>query len=69
MVLAASIIRAMEAASISETSVNFYQVTRRNIQEDSHLPVMCSSGSVKVMEFIVQLSDYQLLKKDCACWS
>jgi hypothetical protein len=27
----------MEAASISEMSVNFYQTTRRNNQEDSHL--------------------------------
>jgi hypothetical protein len=27
----------MEAAMISETSVNFYQTTRRNILEDSHL--------------------------------
>jgi hypothetical protein len=37
-VLAASIIRAMmEAASISETSVNVYQTTRRNNPEDSHL--------------------------------
>jgi hypothetical protein len=26
----------MEAASISETSVNFYQTTRRNNPEDSH---------------------------------
>jgi hypothetical protein len=33
-VLAASIIRAM---STSETSVNLYQTTRRNIPEDSHL--------------------------------
>jgi hypothetical protein len=31
----ASIIRAI--ASISETSVNFYQTTRRNIPEDSYL--------------------------------
>jgi hypothetical protein len=29
----------MEAASTSETSVNFYQTTRRNILEDSHLHV------------------------------
>jgi hypothetical protein len=40
--LVVSIIRAMialkmEAASTSETSVNFYQTTRRNIPEDSHL--------------------------------
>jgi hypothetical protein len=27
----------MEAASISETSVNFYQTTWRNNPEDSHL--------------------------------
>jgi hypothetical protein len=29
--------RKMEALSISETSVNFYQTTRRNNPEDSHL--------------------------------
>jgi hypothetical protein len=27
----------MEAGSVSETSVNFYQTTRRFIPEDSHL--------------------------------
>jgi hypothetical protein len=27
----------MEAANTSETSVNFYQTTRRNNPEDSHL--------------------------------
>jgi hypothetical protein len=27
----------MEAASTSETSVNFYKTTLRNIPEDSHL--------------------------------
>jgi hypothetical protein len=37
-VLAASIIALMtEAANTSETSVNFYQTTRRNNPEDSHL--------------------------------
>jgi hypothetical protein len=38
-VCAASIIRAMmmEAAHTSETSVNFYQTTRRYNPEDSHL--------------------------------
>jgi hypothetical protein len=46
----------MEAASTSETSVNFYQTTRRNNPEDSHLdtrsienlkthPVFLSSNS------------------------
>jgi hypothetical protein len=42
-VLAASIIRLialmMEAASISKTSVNFYQTTRYNNPEDSHLRI------------------------------
>jgi hypothetical protein len=27
----------IEAENTSETSVNFYQITRRSIQEDSHL--------------------------------
>jgi hypothetical protein len=27
----------METASTSETSINFYQTTRRNNREDSHL--------------------------------
>jgi hypothetical protein len=40
-VLAASIIRAMmKAASTSEASVNFYQITRRNITEDSPFHVL-----------------------------
>jgi hypothetical protein len=33
----ASIIEELEAVSTSETSVNIYQTTRRNIPEDSHL--------------------------------
>jgi hypothetical protein len=45
VVFAASIIRAIisiialmrEGASTSETLVNFYKTTRRNIPEDSHL--------------------------------
>jgi hypothetical protein len=36
-VLTASIIRAMIAVSTSETSANFYEITRRNIPDDSHL--------------------------------
>jgi hypothetical protein len=36
-VLAPAIALMMEAASTSETSVNFYQTTRRNNPEDSHL--------------------------------
>jgi hypothetical protein len=32
----------MEAASTSETSVNFYQTTKRNNPEDSHIHTRCS---------------------------
>jgi hypothetical protein len=46
-----SIIRAMstlmmEAVSTSETSVNFYDTTRRNIPEDSHLQKQISPSEV-----------------------
>jgi hypothetical protein len=40
------IILMMEAASTSETSVNFYQTTRRNTPEDSHLHISLTSSSV-----------------------
>jgi hypothetical protein len=36
---AMAIVLMMEAASTSETSVNFYQTTRRSNPEDSHLLV------------------------------
>jgi hypothetical protein len=42
-VLSAAIALMMEAASTSETSINFYQTTRRNNPEDSHLHVCLSS--------------------------
>jgi hypothetical protein len=35
--LVRAIARMMETANISETTINFYQTTRRNIPEDSHL--------------------------------
>jgi hypothetical protein len=34
----------MEAVDISETSVNFYYTTRRNIPEDSHIHILYVSG-------------------------
>jgi hypothetical protein len=45
-VLAASIVRViialmMEAESTSETSISFYQTTRRKIPEDSHTHTRC----------------------------
>jgi hypothetical protein len=35
----APIVLMMEVVNTSETSINFYQATRRNIMEDSHLLV------------------------------
>jgi hypothetical protein len=54
-VLVASNIRAiitlvMEAARTSETSVNFYQTTLRNNQEDSHFHDV--SGSINEGKFL-----------------
>jgi hypothetical protein len=37
ILLGGTIVLMMEAVSTYETSVNFYQTTRRNIPEDSHL--------------------------------
>jgi hypothetical protein len=48
----------MEAASISETLVNFYQTTWCNIPEDSHLHGNKPSGSIKGREFLAWLSGY-----------
>jgi hypothetical protein len=52
--LAASIIRAMKAASISGTSLNFYHTTRRNNLEDSHLHKNLSFG-INLFIFIKSL--------------
>jgi hypothetical protein len=44
----------MEAASISETSVNFYQITRRNNLEDSHLHIL---NALRVRQLLQQKRD------------
>jgi hypothetical protein len=46
-VVTASTIRAIkvEAVSTSETSVNFYETTRRNILEDCHVKQMCLTNA------------------------
>jgi hypothetical protein len=59
----------MEVASTSETSVNFYQTTRRNIPENSYVYGNEPSVSIKCGEFLDYLSSYQLLKKDPAPWT
>jgi hypothetical protein len=62
--LAASIIRAtlialmMEVVSTTETSVNFYQTTRRNTPEDSHFHTR------RREKLKSQQRDCQLLKKN-----
>jgi hypothetical protein len=44
----------MEAARTSETSVNFYQTTRRNNPEDIHLQgVMFLSGRVSMLNMAI----------------
>jgi hypothetical protein len=67
-VLAACIIRAMmEAASISETSVNFYQTIRRNNPEDSHLHTRRRPGTdlkifLRLQFNVFSTPGYNLLK-------
>jgi hypothetical protein len=66
------IVLLMEAASTSETSVNFYETTRRNIPEDSHLhkiPVPWFGfdvGTSKCESYTLQLYNpfYQLTDSD-----
>jgi hypothetical protein len=51
--LTASITRAMsvmETVSSSETSVNIYQISRRNIPEDSHLQDRCLFRGIRQNE-------------------
>jgi hypothetical protein len=43
----------MEAVSTSETSVNFYEITRRNIPEDSHLQLSSGSHSYHHTEIVI----------------
>jgi hypothetical protein len=48
----------MEAASTSETSVNFYQTETRNIPEDSHLQIRCRENlKSHQLSFTVHVTD------------
>jgi hypothetical protein len=62
--VADSIIRAMmEAASTSETSVNFYRTTQRYSPEDSHLRNSIQFSSlIKVFTNIKQISGRKRIK-------
>jgi hypothetical protein len=58
----------MEVASISETSVNFYQTARRNNPEDSHL-LTCRRENLKALVFTNFLNgSADELIKCCAEW-
>jgi hypothetical protein len=52
----------MEATSTSQTLVNFYQTTRRNNPEDSHLP---NIGMIKSrrMGWVGEINTYILVRK------
>jgi hypothetical protein len=45
----------MEAASTSETSVNFYQTTRRNKPDDRHLHTEISQTDPMFKSFLLRL--------------
>jgi hypothetical protein len=51
----------MEAASTSETSVNFYQTTRRNIPEDSNLRFFFHFSNDEIVLKAVKTASYRLL--------
>jgi hypothetical protein len=53
-VLAASIIRAIEAETTSEILVNFYQTTRCNNPEDSHLHTRRRENLKSHKSFIIE---------------
>jgi hypothetical protein len=46
IIVRAVIVPMMEAAGASETSANFYQTTRRNNPEDSHLDIVLACRSL-----------------------
>jgi tRNA threonylcarbamoyladenosine modification (KEOPS) complex Pcc1 subunit len=50
----------MEAVTTSETSVNFYETTRRNIPEDSHLN--CGRHLHQYIGVVFSASDYSGLR-------
>jgi hypothetical protein len=48
----------MEAVSISETSVNFYETTQCNIPEDSHLHVLTKFSNIPPKNFYENSLNY-----------
>jgi mannose/fructose-specific phosphotransferase system component IIA len=57
LVAAINITLIMDAVSTSKTSVNFYQTTRRNIAEDSHLHTCRRENLKSHLEFDCSLEN------------
>jgi hypothetical protein len=53
----------MEAVSTSETSISFYQTTRRNIPGDGHLHGYETFVSIKTGSFFVRLKNVNCGRK------
>jgi hypothetical protein len=52
----------MEASNTSETSVNFYQTTRRNIPEDNHLRTRRRENLKSRLRYVTSVVDTTLLQ-------
>jgi hypothetical protein len=59
----------MEAASTSETSVNFYQTTRRYNPEDSHLHARRSENHKSYLLSFLQIQSMKDKIKQMPCFS
>jgi hypothetical protein len=59
----------MEAAGKSKTSVNFYQITQRNIPEDSHLHLFLFLRQNKNNFISALVEIYNRLQLHCAAES
>jgi hypothetical protein len=62
-VISENIVLMMEAVHTSETSVYFYEITRRHMQEDSRL----HNRRRENLKCAIFLAFYQLLKKFVYC--
>jgi hypothetical protein len=57
LLLQTLVVLMMEAVSISETSANFYQITQRNIPEDSRLQTLNTSSHRWYLQKMVKLME------------
>jgi hypothetical protein len=52
----------MEAVSTSDTSVNFYETTRRNILDDSHLHTGSNENRKCLLKPRLKFENFRLIK-------